>query len=316
MGPLYYANEEQYTKNPIDIIIKKDPTSIQKIIVLSDGRILLNTNKNYYVFNKENYKKIDIKFNTPGQYTSPLSEISNRIIIDSGSNLIELKDKIHRTFIGLKNTTIGTALKLSNGLIVVSSYDNNNPTMPNLIHFCELNKKEKKLKIVDTIKSDNQLIIDICQINPNMIVAYGGETHGSKRTLKFYDIKNKIMVTEVIQNVEIKRLFTYPKMFGNNLLLVGNNNKVDIFNINKGFTLQSIKTCDKYVMNRFLVLNDHNFVCGDNAGNIYVFEVDNENVKMKSKFKAHEKLIEGLEKYKDNIIITCSQDDAKFWEIL
>ena len=188
--------------------------------------------------------------------------------------------------------------------------------MPSLIHFCELNKKEKKLKIVDTIKVDNQLIIDICQINQKMIMVYGGETHGSKRTLKFYDIKNKIMVTEVIQNVEINRLFTYPKMFGNNLLLVGNKNKVDIFNINNGFTLQSIKTCDKYVMNRFLVLNEHNFVCGDNAGNIYVFEVDNENAKMKNKFKAHEKLIEGLEKYKDNIIITCSNDDVKFWEIL
>jgi hypothetical protein len=47
-----------------------------------------------------------------------------------------------------------------------------------------------------------------------------------------------------------------------------------------------------------------------------VFEVDNENIKMKNKFKAHEKLIEGLEKYKDNIIITCSNDDVKFWEIL
>ena len=61
MGPLYYQNEEQYTKNPIDILIKKDLTSIRKIIVLNDVRILLNTNQNYYVFNKENYKKIDIK---------------------------------------------------------------------------------------------------------------------------------------------------------------------------------------------------------------------------------------------------------------
>ena len=58
MGPLYYQNEEQYTKNPIDILIKKDLTSIRKIIVLNDGRILLNTNQNYYVFNKENYKKL------------------------------------------------------------------------------------------------------------------------------------------------------------------------------------------------------------------------------------------------------------------
>ena len=61
MGPWYYQNEEQYTKNPIDILIKKDLTSIRKIIVLNDVRILLNTNQNYYVFNKENYKKIDIK---------------------------------------------------------------------------------------------------------------------------------------------------------------------------------------------------------------------------------------------------------------
>ena len=120
----------------------------------------------------------------------------------------------------------------------------------------------------------------------------------------------------MIQSVDIDRLFTYPKMFGNDLLLIGNNNRVGIFNVNKAFTLQSIKTCDKYVMNRFLILNENHFICRDNAGNIYVFEVDNENIKMKNKFKAHEKLIEGLEKYKDNIIITCSNDDVKFWEIL
>ena len=46
--------------------------------------------------------------------------------------------------------------------------------MPCVIHFCELNKKEKKLRIVDTIKLNNQLIIDICQIKTNMIMVYGG----------------------------------------------------------------------------------------------------------------------------------------------
>ena len=316
MGPLYYQNEEQYTKSPIDILKKEDESSIQKLIVLNDGRILLNTKQSYYVFNKDNYKKIDIKFKNNSLYGYALSEISNRIIINTDSNLIELKDKIHRIFIGLKNTTIGTALKLSNGLIVVSGYENNKQAMPSLIYLCELNKKEKKLKIVDTIKSNHQLILDICQVNSNMIMVYGGETHGSKRTLQFYDIKNKKLITEVIQSVIINRLFTYPKMFGNDLLLVGNNNKVDIFNVNKGFTYQSIKTCDKYVMNRFLILNEHQFICGDNAGNIYVFEVDKENIKMKNKFKAHDQLIEGLEKYKDNIIITCSQEEVKFWEIL
>ena len=316
MGPLYYQNEEQYTKNPIDILNKNDTSSIQKLIVLNDGRILLNTKQYYYVFNKDNYKKIDIKFKTSEQHLYPLSEISNGIIIDNSSSLIELKDRIHKIFIGLKDTVIGTALKLSNGLIVVSCFENNNGTMSSLFHFCELNKKEKKLKIVATIKLNIQLIVDICQINSNMIMVYSVDTYGSKRILKFYDIKNKILITEVIQSVIIDRLFTYPKMFGNDLLLVGNKNKVDIFNVNKAFTLQSIKTCDKYVMNRFLVLNENHFICGDNAGNIYVFEVDKENIKMKNKFKAHEKLIEGLEKYKDNVIITCSQDDAKFWEIL
>ena len=69
-------------------------------------------------------------------------------------------------------------------------------------------------------------------------------------------------------------------------------------------------------MNRFLELNEHYFICGDNAGNVYVFEVDNGNIKMKNKFKAHESLIVSLEKYKDNVIITCSNDDVKFWKIL
>ena len=55
MGPLYYQNEEQYTKNPIDILNKNDTSSIQKLIVLNDGRILLNTKQYYYVFNKDNY---------------------------------------------------------------------------------------------------------------------------------------------------------------------------------------------------------------------------------------------------------------------
>ena len=58
MGLLYYQNEEQYTKNPIDILNKKDTSSIQKLIVLNDGRILLNTKQYYYVFNKDNYKKL------------------------------------------------------------------------------------------------------------------------------------------------------------------------------------------------------------------------------------------------------------------
>ena len=120
MGLLYYQNEEQYTKNPIDILNKNDTSSIQKLIVLNDGRILLNTKQYYYVFNKDNYKKIDIKFKTSNQYIYPLSEISNGIIIDNSSSLIELKDRIHKIFIGLKDTVIGTALKLSNGLIVVS----------------------------------------------------------------------------------------------------------------------------------------------------------------------------------------------------
>ena len=69
-------------------------------------------------------------------------------------------------------------------------------------------------------------------------------------------------------------------------------------------------------MNRFLALNEHHFIYGDNAGNVYVFEVDNGNIKMKNKFKAHERLIASLEKYKDNVIITCSNDDVKFWKIL
>ena len=164
MGPLYYQNEEQYTKSPIDILNKEDTSSIQKLIVLNDGRILLNTKLYFYVFNKDNYKKIDIKFKSSNQYCYPLSEISNRIVIDNGSNLIELKDKFHKIFIGLKNTTIGTALKLSNGLIVVNGYESNKQEMLSLIHFCELNKKEKKLKIVDTIKLKSQLILDIAKL--------------------------------------------------------------------------------------------------------------------------------------------------------
>ena len=313
MGPLYYQNEEQYTKAPLDILNKEDPSSIHKLIVLKDGRILLNTQQYFYIFNKKDYKKIDIKFETKSRSVYPIREISYRIIIENVTNLIELKEKTYRTYTGLKNTNIVTAIALSNGLIVISTYENNNMANPCLIHFCEFNKKEKKLNIVGTIKIKSQLIIDICQINSDMIMVYG---ESSKRTLKFYDIKSKTLLTEVIQSVDIDRLFTYPIMFGNNLLLVGNNKKIDIFNVNKGFTLQTIKTCEKYIMIIFLVLNEHQFVCGDNAGNIYVFEVDNENVIMKSKFKAHEKLIESLEKYKDNIIITCSQDEIKFWEIL
>ena len=191
MGPLYYQNEEQYTKYPIDILNKQDATSIQKLIVLNDGRILLNTCLYYYVFNKDNYKKINIKFKNNSQYIYPLREICNRIIIDNSSSLIELKDRIHKYFIGLKNTTIDTAVKLSNGLIVVSAKENNNPKMPCVIHFCELNKKEKKLRIVDSIKLNNQLIIDICQIKTNMIMVYGGDFYGSKRTLKFMILKIK-----------------------------------------------------------------------------------------------------------------------------
>ena len=98
------------------------------------------------------YKKNDIQFKNSNQYCYPLCEISNGIIIDNDSSLIELKDRIHKIFIGLKDTVIGTALKLSNGLIVVSCCENNNGTMSSLFHFYELNKKEKKLKIVATIK--------------------------------------------------------------------------------------------------------------------------------------------------------------------
>ena len=166
-----------------------------------------------------------------------LSEIYNRIVIDTNSRLIELQDRIYRIFTGLKDTNIGTALKLSNGLIVITTYENiyNNNRIV-LIHFCELNKKDKKLKMINTIKTDYQLIIDICQINPNMVMAYDGNTYGAKRTLKFYHIESKLLITEVIQSVDIVRLYTYPRMFGNDLLLVGNKNKVDIFNINNLFT--------------------------------------------------------------------------------
>ena len=36
-----------------------------------------------------------------------LSEISNRIVIDTNSRLIELQDRIYRIFTGLKDTNIG-----------------------------------------------------------------------------------------------------------------------------------------------------------------------------------------------------------------
>ena len=184
----------------------------------------------------------------------------------------------------------------------------------NLLTFFFWIKIKKKLKKEYEIKTGYHRVQSILEINPNMIMILGSLiTDGSQSHLEFYDVKNKSLVTK-IQLDEIC-LEKYPIMFGKDLLLLGGTNKIDIYNVNKGFTIQTIKTKDKYRMYRFLMINEHCFLGGDSAGNIYVFKEKNGNIINTNIFRAHDKLIRSLERYKDNIIVTGSDDSVKFWDI-
>ena len=317
MGPAPITcdpNYEPYTKKPINrlkIVHQNIKSPLLKVMLLSDGRLLIQLHNDYYIYNKDNPKEIDIKINKDAQFHSIIAEIDYRLIIENSGKLIQLEDKIYKFYNGLKDIFPSPALKLSNGLIIIT---NGKEYANQFINFCKLDKNEKKLIKEYEIKTKFHHLQNILEINPHMIMIYGSELiNGEKSWLEFYDNKNKILATKIL--LDENCLEKYPIMFGKDLLLLGGKNKFDMYNINKGYTIQTIKTNDKYRMYRFLIINEHCFLGGDSAGNIYVFKEKKGNITTRKTFRAHYKLIICLDRYNDNIIVTASQDDVKFWDI-
>ena len=311
MGPVPQTSDqnfENYTKKPTNKIKIED--FIRRVILLSDGRILVDTYSNYIIYNKNNVKNIDIKIVKENAFNYIIGEIESRLLIEEDGRLLELEDKSYK-FYPLKDIFPSSVLKLSNGLVIIADTREYSIVF---INFFKFDKNDKKFLKEYEIKTNYHGIQSILEINPNMIMIFVSEMiNGDKNYLEFYDVNYKMLVTKI--DMEENNSEKYPIMFGKDILLVGGKNKVDMYNVNKGFRKETIKVCDKYRMYRFLMINKYCFLCGDSAGNIYIFKEKNGKFTIKL-FRAHDKLISTLNRYKNNIIVTSSHDNyIKFWDI-
>ena len=120
--PTSDPNFEPYSKKPIEIlrsINQEKINGLHQVKLLSDGRILIHSN-DYYIFNKDNPKEIDIKINKSQPFYFIAGEIDYRLLIETSGNLIELNDKTYKFYNGLKDFYPSSALKLSTGLIIIT----------------------------------------------------------------------------------------------------------------------------------------------------------------------------------------------------
>ena len=173
MGPApitCYPNYEPYTKKPINhlkIAYQNIKNPLLKVKLLSDGRLLIQLHNDYYIYNKDNPNEIDIKINKDKPFNSIIAEIDYRLLIEHFGRLIELEDKTYKFYTGLKDFFPSSALKLSNGLIIITTGEEYGIEF---IRFCKLDKNEKKLMQENEIKTKFHHKQNILEINPNMIM--------------------------------------------------------------------------------------------------------------------------------------------------
>ena len=108
------VNYENYTKKPLNhlkMVYKNIKSPLLKVMLLTDGRLLIQYLFNYYIYNKDNPKEIDIKINKDAQYHIIIAEIDYLLLIKRSRRLIEIEDKTYKFYNNLKDIFPSSALK-------------------------------------------------------------------------------------------------------------------------------------------------------------------------------------------------------------
>ena len=279
--------------------------SINEVILLKDGRIIIFTEDYITIYNKNNLNIIDVKKENKNGILGKL-EIKDGIIIDSFFNIIKIiGNNIELRLNSDKFKENRRVFLLPNGLIAATS-------VCNWVEFFEYKENEEKIKPKDIINANINDIIDICGINENKIIVYGGPTF-SERYLKLFNINNKQLILIIKHQPNICSI---PILINKKFLIIGNKGKFDIFNIKSLSFYKSVDYGYRYILVTFLKFNDNTMIGGDNVGNIYIFNMEKESFNLKNIFKAHEDLILHIFKYNNNKIITAGREGTiKVFEI-
>ena len=291
---------------------------INKIILLNDNKIVAGADDgNVYIYaiaNKDNeyyyYKFSCIKITDIGEVRDIIEMDEGHIIVcgEEGSiNIIKISKSNAFYVDGVKPTdySINQIIKLLDGNIIACSDDGH-------LYIFKYNSKEESLEMIRAIFLNYQ-ILNICQCNNNELAASvfeKNELFWKQCSLRFFDNSYQLITSIKLKNMSLgQKLETIneSKLFacdGANIIIINlkNHSIINKYKINK--------------INIFFLFKDNILLGGDKIGNIYKWEIKNNNINLKNIINGHNnECVSGIIKFKGNKFITCGHDGNIFiWE--
>ena len=291
---------------------------INKIILLNDNKIVACADDgNVYIYtiaNKDNeyyyYKFSCIKITDIGEVRDIIEMDDGNIIVcgEEGSiNIIKISKSNAFYVDGVKPTdySINQIIKLLDGNIIACSDDGH-------LYIFKYNSKEESLEMIRAVFLHYQ-ILNICQCNNNELAASvfeKDEILWKRCSLRFYDNSYQLITSIKLKNMSLgQKLETINenKLFacdGANIIIINlkNHSIINKYKINK--------------INIFFLFKDNILLGGDKIGNIYKWEIKNNNINLKNIINVHyNECVSGIIKFKGNKFITCGHDgNIVIWE--
>ena len=291
---------------------------INKIILLNDNKIVAGADDgNVYIYaiaNKDNeyyyYKFSCIKITDIGEVRDIIEMDEGHIIVcgEEGSiNIIKISKSNAFYVDGVKPTdySINQIIKLLDGNIIACSDDGH-------LYIFKYNSKEESLEMIRAVFLHYQ-ILNICQCNNNELAASvfeKDEILWKRCSLRFYDNSYQLITSIKLKNMSLGQKF--EKINEINLIACDDANIIII-------NLKNHSIINKYKINKiniFFLFKDNILLGGDKIGNIYKWEIKNNNINLKNIINVHyNECVSGIIKFKGNKFITCGHDgNIVIWE--
>ena len=319
-------NYVKKTKNPLLLVKVSDnePIETYSCFELKDGRILSICKNLINIHNLENPTLIDIQIK---ENLIGLIELNDGLLIlyyYDNIKLIKLSKNAYEIIQNIKvnnvhndHLSINAVTQLYNDIIIFALWESN--YYLGSISYYRYDKINKKLIYLSNIALSD--ILSICCItelnNEELLLLSKNNGPFEGITFSFYNIKNQNISLTLNYN-----FLSYPILLNKDYILIGNFEKIEIFDIHEHKVYKTINIKDfgyDYKIMTFLKLDEKALYVGDNVGNIYEYYIlifDNTNLVLKDVFKAHDSRVIYFSKYKGNKIISTSENNKiKIWKL-
>ena len=288
-----------------------------KIILLNNNKLAACTKDgNVYIYSylNPNPKNGDLKNYLFNKFSciriTDYGEVRDIIETDDGNlitcgedgsvNIIKI-GKNNAFFVNGGNPTnsgINTILKLSDGNYITGSDDG-------YLYTFKYKVKDISLEMIKAIFLHYQILSIYKCINDELVACIFEKrvNHVNKCSIRFYDKQYQLITIIKLDNLvlgqKIEKINEYT-------LLIGNGEKTLIINLHNHSILNIIKLNG---INTFLKFNENLLLGGDRNGNIYIYEIKNNNFILKTQIMGNllfnNNCINSIIKFKENMFIIC-----------